>query len=86
MYRSECVTCIFAQYFVIVKEFWKESPLLGMDFFIVIHVFSSRRREPYEDFAWPIDQTVLLCVDRVVACAEEEERVEDQTTTSANET
>ena len=46
---------------------------------------------------WPIDQTILLCVDQVVLhhcekekvereCAEEEERVEDQTTTGANET
>ena len=69
-----------------------------MDFFSSSFTFiSSRRRELYEDFVWPIDQTVLLYVDRVVvhhcetdnverACAEEEERVEDQTTTSANET
>ena len=48
-------------------------------------------------FVWPVDQTVLLCVDQVVVHhfekveakrrgVEEVEKVKDQTTTNANET
>ena len=47
------------------------------------------------DFVWSIDQTVVLCVEKVVVhdcekdkvekeCAEEVEKVEDQTTTNAS--